>query len=391
MYNTSEIAKLIRRKIEGTITAEELIELNELVQNNPSISRLLVILEDDHTLLEDTAMYLGLSIDKEKEDRQRRLLENTLSKIHSRPKVTLFRRFLPYVAAIVVVSLSALLYYKGMFNNPQIAIVEDLAPGSNRASITLSDGRIIELSQDQHGVVLGDELQYEDGTLIQAMDNAEVVYSTIATPKGGQYQITLSDGTKVWLNADSKLIYPSCFKGDSRLVELEGEAYFDVSTVTEKGKKTPFMVKTAQQQVEVLGTQFNLKAYADDQGDTRTTLVEGAVSLHVADKILPLIPGEQGVSSKKGLSKRKVDVGPYIAWKDNQFVFEEIELHEALKILSRWYDFDFSVDNAVKPIHLYASINRGKSLREVLNILESSGIKFRLKRTGERNKLLIFN
>ncbi|WP_164122048.1 MULTISPECIES: FecR family protein [Sphingobacterium] len=391
MYNTSEIAKLIKKKIEGTITGEELIKLNELVQNNPSISRLLVILEDDHTLLEDTAMYLGLSIDKEKEDRQRRLLENTLSKIHSRPKVTLFRRFLPYVAAIVVVSLSALLYYKGMFNNPQIAIVEDLAPGSNRASITLSDGRIIELSQDQHGVVLGDQLQYEDGTLIQAMDNAEVVYATIATPKGGQYQITLSDGTKVWLNADSKLIYPSRFKGDSRLVELEGEAYFDVSTVTEKGKKTPFMVKTAQQQVEVLGTQFNLKAYADDQGDTRTTLVEGAVSLHVADKILSLIPGEQGVSSKKGLSKRKVDVGPYIAWKDNQFVFEEIELHEALKILSRWYDFDFSVDNAVKPIHLYASINRGKSLREVLNILESSGIKFRLERTGERNKLLIFN
>ncbi|WP_164110760.1 MULTISPECIES: FecR family protein [Sphingobacterium] len=391
MYNTSKIAKLIKKKIEGTITGDELIKLNELVQNNPSISRLLVILEDDHTLLEDTATYLGLAMDKEKEDRQHRLLENTLSKIHSRPKVILFRRLLPYVAAIFVVSLSALLYYKGMFNNSQIAIIEDLAPGSNRASITLSDGRIIELSQDQHGVVMGDQLQYEDGTLIQAMDNAEVVYATIATPKGGQYQITLSDGTKVWLNADSKLIYPSRFKGDSRLVELEGEAYFDVSTVTEKGKKTPFMVKTAQQQVEVLGTQFNLKAYADDQGDTRTTLVEGAVSLHVADKILSLIPGEQGVSSKKGLSKRKVDVGPYIAWKDNQFVFEEIELHEALKILSRWYDFDFSVDNAVKPIHLYASINRGKSLREVLNILESSGIKFRLERTGERNKLLIFN
>lgn len=391
MYDTSEIARLIKKKIEGVITPEELSELNELAKKYPSIGSLLLIVEDDHTLLEDTAMYLSLSMSQEKTDRQNRLLENTLSKIHQRPKVTLFRRLLPYVAAVCVLSLSALMYYKLELKKSHTAIIEDLAPGTNRASITLSDGRVIELSQDQHGVVLGDQLQYEDGTLIQAMDNAEVVYATIATPKGGQYQITLSDGTKVWLNADSKLIYPSRFNGDSRAVELEGEAFFDVSTIAKNGKKTPFMVKTALQQVEVLGTQFNLKAYADDQGDTRTTLVEGAVSLHVADKILPLIPGEQAVSSKQGLSKRKVDVGPYIAWRDNQFVFEEIELREALKILSRWYDFDFSIDHTVKPIHLYASINRSKSLKEVLNILESSGIKFRLERAGERNKLLIFN
>lgn len=393
MYNTSEIAELIKKKIEGTITGDELIQLNELAEKNPAISRLLVIVEDDHTLLEDTAMYLGLSLEKEKEDRQRRLLENTLFKIHHRPKVTLFRRLLPYVAAVCVLSLSALWYYKWELKKSHVAVIEDLAPGSNRASITLSDGRVIELNQDKHGVVLGDQLQYEDGTLIQAMDNAnaEVVYATIATPKGGQYQITLSDGTKVWLNADSKLIYPSRFHGDRREVELEGEAYFDVSTLTKNAKKTSFIVKTAQQRVEVLGTQFNLKAYADDHGDARTTLVEGAVALHVVDKTLSLLPGEQGMSSKHGLSKRKVDVGSYIAWKDNRFVFEEVELRDALKILSRWYDFDFSIDSAVKPTHLYASIKRDKNFKEVLNILESSGIKFRLERAGERNKLLIFN
>lgn len=390
MYKTSELVKLIKKKIEGTITADELIELNELAKKNPSIGSLLRIVEDDHTLLEDTALYLSLSMEEEKGDRQKRILENTLSKIHKRPKVKLFHRFLPYVAAAFMVSISIFIYYRLELNKQQTALIEDLAPGTNRASITLSDGRVIELSQDQHGVVLGDQLQYEDGTLIKVLED-DVLYATISTPKGGQYQITLSDGTKIWLNADSKLIYPSRFTGDSRDVELDGEAYFDVSTVAENGKKIPFMVKTAMQKVEVLGTQFNLKAYADDLENTHTTLVEGGVSLHANGKTLPLLPGEQGVSSKKGLVKRKVDVGPYISWKDNQFVFEEIELREALKIWSRWYDFDFNIENKVKPIHLYASFNRNKTFKEVLNILESSGIKFRLEREGERNKLLIFN
>ncbi len=391
MYDTSEIARLIKRKIEGTITADELVRFNELAKENPSIRSLLLIVEDNHTLLEDTTIYLNLSVEQERLERQKRLRDNTLSKIHKQAKVRLFRRVFPYVAALCMCVLGTLLYYRSDIIKPEVTILEDLDPGTNRASITLSDGRIIELSQDQHGVVLGEQLQYEDGTLIQKMGDLEVVYATIATPKGGQYQITLSDGTKVWLNADSKLIYPSRFTGDVRLVQLQGEAYFDVSTVTNNGKKTSFVVETSTQKVEVLGTQFNLKAYSDDLAGTHTTLVEGAVSLHAEGEVLLLIPGEQGLSSKKGLSKRKVDVGPYIAWKDNQFVFEEMELREVIKILSRWYDFDFNIENAVKPIHLYASINRSKSLKEVLNILESSGIKFRLERVGERNKLLIFN
>lgn len=391
MYETSEIARLIKRKIEGTITVDELMELNELARQNPSIDSLLLMVEDDRTLLEDTAMYLSLSTEQGKTDRQKRLLETTLSKIHQRPKVPLFRRLLPYAGVFCVLLLGALLYYRSGVIAPDTTLLEDLAPGTNRASITLSDGRIIELSEDRQGVILGDQLKYEDGTLIQTMDNMEVVYATIATPKGGQYQITLSDGTKVWLNAESRLTYPSFFKDGGRVVELEGEAYFDVSTLSKNGKKIPFTVKTDQQQVEVVGTQFNLKAYRDDEGYTQTTLVEGAVSLHADGHTLPLMPGEQGVRSGNGFRKRQVDVGAYISWKNNHFVFEEVELRDALKILSRWYDFDFSIDNAVKPTHLYASINRGKSFKEVLRILESSGIRFRMERTEERNKLLIFN
>lgn len=389
MYYTSEITKLIKKKIEGVITAEELIVLNDMAKKNPSIDRLLLMVEENNTLLEDAAMYLDLSMDQT--HRQDRILQNTLSKINKRPnKITLFRRFLPYVA-VFVLSVCALFYYKLEFNRPHHVIIEDLAPGKNIASITLSDGRVIELSQDQEGVVLGEQLKYEDGTLIQEMDDAVMTYATITTPKGGHYQITLSDGTKVWLNADSKLRYPTRFKSDSREVMLEGEAYFDVTTIVNNDKKTPFMIKTAFQNVEVLGTEFNLKAYPDDLINTQTTLVTGAVSIHSEGENLALIPGEQGLMSSQGLSKRKVDTSLYTAWKDNKFVFEEMELHEALKILSRWYDFDYVIDNSVKPIHLYASINRNKSLKEVLNILESSDIKFRLERVSERNKLLIYN
>src|SRR5690606_10512310 len=264
-------------------------------------------------------------------------------------------------------------------------------PGKNIASITLSNGRVIELSQDQDGVVLGDQLKYEDGTMIQDFKDEELTFATITTPKGGHYQITLEDGTKVWLNADSKLTYPTRFKSDSREVNLAGEAYFSVMTIVKNGKKIPFTIKTDLQEVNVLGTEFNLKAYPDEEFSTQTTLVEGSVSLRSGGKNITLIPGEQGFMSKQGLSKRKVDTNLFTAWKENKFVFEEMELQEALKILSRWYDFDFIIENSVKPIQLYASINRNKSLKEVLSILESSDIKFKLERKAERNNLVIYN
>jgi ferric-dicitrate binding protein FerR (iron transport regulator) len=221
------------------------------------------------------------------------------------------------------------------------------------------------------------------------LDEQKVVHATIETPRGGQYQITLIDGTKVWLNADTKLTYPSRFKGEARIVELEGEAYFDVSPLIVQGNKIPFLVKTAQQEIEVLGTQFNVSAYPDDDDDTQTTLVEGAVRVYSGQTILLLKPGEQGISNAKGLNKKAVDVGQYIAWKNNEFVFEETELKEALKMLSRWYDFDINLNNIFPKTHLYGSISREKNLTEVLKIMESSGLKFKIERSGDRNRLTV--
>lgn len=397
MDSNAQIVSLIRKKMDGTIIDDELRLLERWAAEDPLHAKLLSRVLDEETVLADFSIWLALRNTDGNGDWLQTLEEKTWAKLDAtraidRPvRSIIWKRYLSFAALLLSVLGGALWFYQFHLSTQESTLLADLSPGKNKAQITLSDGRIIELSQDQKGVVWGDQLHYEDGTAIQTLDNGKVVYATISTPRGGQYQITLPDGTKVWLNADSELKYPSSFREDARVVQLQGEAYFDVASVTKAGKKIPFIVKSTQQEVEVLGTQFNLKAYADDHGDARTTLVEGAVLLHSASSILRLAPGEQGISGGRGLNKKKVDVGPYIAWKDNRFVFEEVELREALKILSRWYDFDVQIDNKVGPTHLYASISRDKSLKEVLSIIESSGIRSRLERSGQRNKLTIFN
>jgi len=397
MDDISDVIILIRKKMAGTISDQELLFLEKWVAESPLHAELLKRAEDEEIVLEDIRDWLALRNGERNGVWDERLKSKTLYKIHADSKksqiyrMSIFRQFLPYVAVLLTILTFIFIYYRSHVLTEHYVEIHDLAPGTNKALITLSDGSVIELSDDQDGVVLGEELTYEDGTSIIRLSEEEVVYSTIQTPRGGQYQITLADGTKVWLNAETKLTYPSHFTGGLRMVELEGEAYFEVKPFTTQDHRIPFLVKTAQQEIEVLGTQFNIKAYADEEGDTRTTLVEGAVLLHAAGNVLPLMPGEQGLNDGRALSKKKVDVSSYIAWKDNRFMFEELELREALKILSRWYDFDFQIDQTVKHTYLYASISRGKSLKEVLRIIESSGIKFRLERLGERNKLTIFN
>lgn len=401
LESNPDIIFLLRKKMDGTINDQELQMLEAWGAEDPIHAELLRKVEDEEVVVSDLKDRLAFRTYNVKTDWIKTFEEKTMAKIYSagnqKPtiNVPIWRRYLsylPYAALCLSVLTVGLLVYRNQDHHTlQATSVADLKPGGNKAYITLSDGNVIELRQDQEGVVLGKEMQYEDGTLIHNLKNDETSYSTISTPKGGQYQITLSDGTKVWLNADSKLKYPSSFNGNARIVELVGEAYFDVETLIVKGEKIPFRVKTVNQEVEVLGTQFNLKAYANEQDDVRTTLVEGSVLLHAGDDKLPLEPGEQASNDGQKLHKKKVDVGPYIAWKDNRFIFEEVELQEALKVLSRWYDFDFDIDQQVKPTYLYASISRGKSLKEVLKIIESSGIKFKLERLHDRNKLTIFN
>lgn len=292
-------------------------------------------------------------------------------------------RWFPYAAAIIAAALVTFWYINeadrpdGSVDTASL-LVDDIAPGGNRATLTLADGQEIFLSESQSGIVMGDEhVLYKDGEEELAnLDGDEVTLLVMSTPRGGTYQVMLADGTRVWLNAASTLKYPVRFSEAERLVEVQGEAYFSVA----KDSKRPFKVVSNGQEIEVLGTEFNISAYNDER-ETHTTLVEGLVQLTVSatDERMSLEPGEQGLLSESGIRKQQVDLAPYIAWKDGFFHFENTPLSEMMKQMSRWYDIDVIYQDDVPNERFNGTLSRGVTLQTVLELLRISEINYRLQ------------
>lgn len=271
----------------------------------------------------------------------------------------------------------------------------DVLPGGNKALLTLADGSTIVLDSAKNGTLSSQGnsqiIKLHDGQL--AYNNAKgskwgkALYNTIATPKGGQYQLKLADGSMVWLNAASSLHFPATFAGNERKVILTGEAYFEVS----QNSKVPFKVYVNDMEVLVLGTQFNVNAYGDE-GKFKTTLLEGSVKVSVGKEGDLLKPGQQALfetTSGKLQKITQVDMNEVLAWKNNELIFNETELRIAMLTLSRWYDFDVIYEDSLPPTYLYGSISRDKGLAEVLKIMDASGLKFRIEKNGTANKLII--
>ena len=192
-----------------------------------------------------------------------------------------------------------------------------------------------------------------------------LVYNTITVPRGGEYQLTLSDGTRVWLNAETELKYPVAFVGEGREVMLKGEAYFEVA----KNVSRPFVVKTEQLDIKVLGTSFNMKSYPSET--QQVTLVQGKVEVRVGNYSRKLQPGEQLNYSSEGPEIRDVDVKAYTAWKDRRFVFNDDLLEEVIHKLGRWYDVEFFLRDAeVRKIRFTGNLPKYRNLDQVLNKLE---------------------
>ncbi|PPL00557.1 FecR family protein [Parapedobacter indicus] len=327
-----------------------------------------------------------------------------LQKAYETDQAVLRRRgfmWLPYAAAVIamvaLVGAWLLLDSKKQTSGAEV-IVKDVAPGGNRAMLTLADGRTVNLSEAQEKIIVGDEITYADGsevvdvrnktTDIQGSGNGDFSSNisrimSLKTPKGGTYQITLPDGTKVWLNAASILRYPVRFEGNERIVEIEGEGYFSV--VSDKGR--PFKIISKEQKIEVLGTEFNISAYPDDDA-AKTTLVGGKVkvsSLLQAGTEEVLIPGEQAITHGAAMDVQTVDVAQYIAWKDGNFHFDNISLADLMKQISRWYDVEVIYRNKVPQERFSGGMSRDVTLRTVLELLRISEIKYRI----ESNKLII--
>jgi len=302
------------------------------------------------------------------------------------------QRYFQVAATIVLVSLLSLFAANKLRHKPTefVAQNRDLAPGGNKATLTLADGSKIDLNSIKNGVSTaqpGARFVKESGQLAynSADNNAQAVaesYNTLTTPKGGQYQLTLADGTRVWLNAASSLKYPTAFAGSERIVELTGEAYFEVA----HNAKQPFKVRTANQEIQDIGTQFDVNSYADET-DSRTTLVEGSVKVINAKGETMMKPGQQYLLKTDGLSELKdnVDTDEVTAWKNGMFQFNNADIRTIMRQVARWYDIDVEFKGEVPNYTYHGKISRNSNASQVLKILELSGVNF----TIEGRKIIV--
>ncbi|WP_333888638.1 FecR family protein [Sphingobacterium siyangense] len=288
-------------------------------------------------------------------------------------------------AIILIISISYLFLNRSTYNDHTATIIE---PGRDKATLVLSSGKTIVLEDVANG-----KLTEELGTTIEKTEKGGINYkiegntdvriamNLLNVPKGGQFQITLSDGTKVWLNSNSSLKYPSAFSTSERRVELTGEAYFEVS----KNKQKPFIVETSLQKVEVLGTKFNINAY-DDESSTQTSLAEGSVRVSCKNNTTLLKPGQQFTLTDQNIAVRTINLDQVLDWKNGDFNFSNNNLKEIMRKISRWYNIEVIFEGPISQETYVAQISRKKRLNDVLRALQLSGsIKYNIR----NNKLYI--
>jgi len=292
------------------------------------------------------------------------------------------------------------MYYERKSGTPakEIASTQaNIVPGSNKAILTLSNGQKVQLNSDTVATINDGKLaiKNKNGEL-SYNDSKEVVMNTMETPNGGQYQITLSDGTKVWLNAASSITYPTAFNGESRNVKITGEVYMEVA----KDRKHPFIVDVAgTSKVEVLGTSFNINAYSDE-GVIKTTLVEGSVRVGASGAVLAkndiiLKPGQQAIAatstggqaaSGAGITvKDAVDIEQTLAWRNGLFDFSDADIKTIMRQIARWYNLEVAYEGNIPKREFSGKISRNTNLSDVLKILEQSSIHFRF----ENRKIIV--
>lgn len=262
-----------------------------------------------------------------------------------------------------------------------------IQPGTDKAILTISDGRIITLDSAGNGIVATQSntvISNNNNQLVYCNDkkidlNSIPLFNTISTPMGGQYQVLLSDGTKVWLNASSSLSFPVNFYGGERKVELTGEAYFEVA----KNKASPFIVKVRDMDVKVLGTHFNIMSYTDEDR-IATTLLEGSVSVSKGADSRMMVPGEQLRYYNKGVVEMKsnVDVEQVVAWKNGKFHFDEADIKTIMRQLGRWYNIDVVYEGKAPETLFGGIIGKKENINQLLKIFELTGrVHFKIEGT----------
>jgi len=354
-----------------TATAQELKELDTWYES----------FENDSSLTSQLSS-------AEKNKLEQKILNNLNTKI-DKPVYKLHWRQISIAAAVFFCLTAGVLIYRASFQSAENPVVyanhtNDIAPGKNVAVLTLSNGTQIHLN-DKANQVLAQQQQAEisitaDGTLKYAqtsINKNQQAYgdNVITVPRGGQYQVILPDGSKVWINAASSLKYPTIFTGNKREVELTGEAYFEIA----HNKAKPFSVHSRGQVVNVLGTHFNINSYEGEI--VQTTLLQGSIQISQSATgfAKKLIPGQQASLTNSGIQIKEIDVENTIGWKNGVFTFENTDLIVIIDQLERWYDVDF-IASQLPDKKLYGRISRDVKLSSVLKMLqETSDVKFKIE------------
>ena len=370
MDKSTEKKALFIKFIKRECSPEEVQQILSYIKNSKELSEVPTV-EEIHDMLDE---YPDM-----KEAQANLIFKNILEIAAPSKKKSHFWRYT--AAAIVVIVLVSSYFLRNNLSSTPSEIVpvivnNPIQTGTDKATLTIADGIEIPLEKEENYVA--DHVTSNGEKLIyNAQNNTKpgITYNYLTVPRGGQFQLQLADGTKVWLNSETKLKYPVAFvEGETRNVELlYGEAYFEVSpSSNHHGSK--FNVKTQLQDVEVLGTEFNIKAYKDDM-NIYTTLVEGKVAINSMNKTRNLLPNQQSILNlnNKKLAINNVDVYNEISWKNGLFSFKGKPLKEITTVLSRWYDIEFEFDNKnLENVKFNGVLLKEQSIEEILTIIKET-------------------
>ena len=373
---------------------KEFLEILKRYQEHTATQEEIAFLRAYYNVFENSDDYVSrLSSEEDKlvNARLKNKIERSIQMAETAPRTGLGRRlnrgWLKAAAAIVILAGTTVYFYTSA-NKPEQTVAtaapgnpSEILPGKTHAVLTLADGRKVTLD-DASGPEIakttgiritkksGGELVYE---VVGTAATAEPLYNIVETPRGGQYQITLSDGSKVWLNAASSLKFPASFaQSERRRVELKGEAYFEIA----HDKLHPFEVITDEQQVEVLGTHFNVNSY-EDEPFTTTTLLEGSVKVTAGSQSKMIRPGQE-TKVREGIRLGQA-ADDAIAWKNGITSFDKADIKSIMRKVARWYDLDVQYEGAIPRRSFTGGISRKDDLSALTRILESSNIRYRLE------------
>lgn len=289
-------------------------------------------------------------------------------------------KMLKYAAVVIpVLCISTWLFYRQSIHIPPTAVqttgLQDIAPGKQKAHLTLENGETLSLTDSGMAIASHKNIQVDSGGVLRYAENnrpekRKTVYHTLRVERGAEFQLILPDGTKVWLNSDSELKYPNVFDGSTRSVYLKGEAYFEVK----HSDAQPFIVNAGEYAIRVLGTAFNVSSYEQDK-EIVTTLAEGKIAYTAGPQQGELLPGEQCIFAKeaKTVKVKKVNVAPYISWKNGLFIFDCTSMEDLAKQIARWYDIEiFFPDDAARKVSFTGAMERYKPVSYFIEMINAT-------------------